>query len=72
MSGKELTGEYRKEWDEVKAQMEKDYQKIWESDNHTERVLDAGRSKAERDLDAKYRGMLSDILKRAEAADGKR
>lgn len=72
MSGKELTGEYRREWDEVKAQMRKDYEKIWESDQHSGTVIDAGRSEEERNLDAKYKAILSDILKRAEVADSKR
>ena len=72
MSGSELTGEYKREWDEVKSQMEKDYKEIWELDQNAGTVLDAGRSEAERVLDVKYRAILNDILRRAEAADGKR
>jgi hypothetical protein len=71
MTGEELTGVYRQEWDAVKARMEKDYKKVWELDQNTGTILDAGRSKAERDLDVKYRAELNDILIRAEATTNK-
>lgn len=68
MSGKELTGEYRKEWDKIKEQMSMEYQTLWESEPDTKTRLDGGRSKEERSLDEKYRIIFNDIIRRAEAA----